>query len=413
MVSITFSSLAIPLQSLTQTTCQAKIGINTLAFPGSRLDQIKISLEHTSPKSPVIFQFTAHKIPEGLASVFGTVDLATGCTQIESHIDQFPTEALDLIARSLGQPTLPFSSFFGPQLNLTASAALTEWSGPLQFELSSPHIRSSLKGKLTAGVLTLSDTFHLQMTLNQTKTGSFSLFSEAPITLEIPPNGFSCRLYPFNVAEMTIPSGCLELGKIYCTNEGDVNTTLGLLKLSQYSQNQNLELWFAPTNFQVTRGILEAERTEVLIASTYQVCTWGNINFVTSWVDMKLGLTASCLKKAFGIEDLPSSYVLQIPVTGPLDDVHVNSSKATSKITALLLWQQKGTLGSMAGGKAGALVGKFVNKALPLPDGGAKAPPAKHPFPWENTPPPKTAPSKKKKISSDESALKQALKLLR
>jgi hypothetical protein len=409
IINITLPALSIPLHNPAQTTCQAKVDIDTVAFGETSLNQIKASFEHTTPTSPIVFHLSAHKVPDGLASLFGNIDLATGQLQFESHIDQFPTEAVDLALHALGKP--PLSPFFGPWMNLTASATFTNWSGPLQFELTTPLTRAFLKGKLTDGVLTLSETLHLQMMLNRIKANTFSLSSEAPVTLQIPPQNVSCRLFPFNAAEMNIPAGRLELGKIYCTNEGDVNATLGLLKLSQSSPT--LELWFAPTDFEVSQGILTADRTEILAARTYQVCTWGNIDFVKSWVDMVLGLTASCLKKAFNIPDLPSSYVLQIPVKGPLDDVHVDSSKATGKITALLLWQQKGVAGSIVGGKAGNLIGKFANQVIPLPDSGAKAPPPKHPFPWENSAEPKPSTSKKKKISAEDSALKQALNLLR
>ncbi len=420
VINMTLPTLLIPYHQLSQTTYQSQLAIDTLAFSGTQLNQIKISAEHTSPQGPLVFQLIA-QAANGSATVNGNFDLASGSTQLKTQIDQFPTEALDIVAHALGQTTLSFSALLGPQMNLTASASLTDWNGPLELELNTPQMRSSLKGTVTAGVLTLNDTFHLQMSL--TKEASQAIFkssfsSNAPLTLEIPPQGFSYPLNPFNPANMTIPSGRLELGKITCHNEGNLNTTLGLLKQSQYSKNQDLELWFAPLDFHLNQGIMDCERTEILLANSYQICTWGNVNFISRWVDMTLGLTASCLKKAFGIEDLPSSYVLQIPMEGPLDDVKIDTSKATSKVTTLLLWQQKSLAGSLAGGKAGALLGKFVNKALPLPDGSAKAPAPKHPFPWESSPPQKSkktssAEPKKKKLTLDEAPLKQALKLLR
>jgi hypothetical protein len=407
--NITLASLYLPLNALLTTTGQATAFIPKLGFANTQLDQIKLSLEHKTSNSPLSFRLSTHKIPEGLASIFGDIDINTGEVKLESHVDQFPTEALDLVQHTLGNP--PLSPFFGPWLNLTASATLHQWSGPLQFEVTSPLTRAFLKGKLTNGQLSLSDTFHLQISLHQMRAGNFSYHSEAPVTLSIPPGNVSCQLFPYNRAGINIPSGRLELGKIYCTNEGDVNVTLGLLKLSQSSPT--LELWFAPTDFAVNQGLLEAERTEILAARTYQVCTWGEVSFVKAKVDMILGLTASCLKKAFGINDLPSNYVLQIPVRGPFHDVHVDSSKAKGKIAALLLWQQKDLAGNIVGGKAGNLLGKFVNKALPLPDSDSKAPPPKHPFPWEAPSEQAPATTKKKKISAEDSALKQAIKILR
>ena len=102
-----------------------------------------------------------------------------------------------------------------------------------------------------------------------------SITAEAPITLEIPSQGFSYPIAPLADAKINIPSGRIELGKLYCHNEGNLNIALGLLKLSQFSQNQNLELWFAPLDFHITNSLMECERTEILIAGDYQVCVWG------------------------------------------------------------------------------------------------------------------------------------------
>lgn len=171
---------------------------------------------------------------------------------------------------------------------------------------------------------------------------------------------------------------------------------------------------------------MDCERTEILISNTYQVCIWGGLDFPAQKVDMVLGLTASCLKIAFGIKNLPDDYVLQIPMKGKMDNVKINTSKATAKIAALLLWQQKAVSGAFGKSSAGAVLGEFMNKLGPLPDIGSKAPPAKRPFPWENGyQKPNTTAKKKKKTSKaevpknkklilpDEEPLKQALRMLR
>jgi hypothetical protein len=65
--------------------------------------------------------------------------------------------------------------------------------------------------------------------------------------------------------------------------------------------------------------------------------------------------------------------------------VKINTGKATAKIAALLLWQQKDLSGAFGKGSGGAALGKFLNKIGPLPDGNSKAPPAKKPFPWDSS----------------------------
>lgn len=432
-IQSTIASLKIPCckenLNLSQLICNADFSIDILAFAdkngtkSTQLHQVQLQLE-----TPFSFKLTASGVPEGAISAQGSLDLNQGNLQLTSRLDQFPTDALDVIFRALGQSSISMATLFGPQVNLSASSSLKQWNGPIKLQLTSSNIRSSLDGTVTQGILTLNDAFHMQMSLTPDLSRVLlnwlnplslsSISSEAPLTIEIPAAGFSYPIHPFVDANIQIPNGRIELGKLYCHNEGNVNITLGLLKLSQMSDT--LELWFAPLDFHVQNGILDCERTEILIASTYQVCTWGTIDFVAREVDMILGLTASCLKKAFGIKNLPENYVLQIPMRGPFDNVKINTSKATAKIAALLLWQQKAISSTLGKGTAGAILGEFMNKLGPLPDGDSKAPPLKRPFPWENSEPSSSkkktsqAPSKKKKlIVPDEQPIKQVLKLLK
>jgi hypothetical protein len=82
-----------------------------------------------------------------------------------------------------------------------------------------------------------------------------------------------------------------------------------------------------------------------------------------------------------------------------------------------MIWQQKGAVGGMVKGPAGKFLSEGLNKLGPLPGGDQKAPPAKKPFPWDS----EAAASKKKTseashkkhIAPEDSALKQALKLIR
>jgi hypothetical protein len=375
------------------------------------LDQIKLHVEHLAKN---LYNFNVSSGTSLAGS--GKLDFEMGKADFDCQLNQFPSDTLDLFLRLFGKSSS--RALFGPQINLKASAAFTNWSGPVNLQLHSQNIRASLKGNLNQGILSLSEPLYAQVGLTPELSQmvfNSTFESHDPISLEIPPGGVTLPIVPFKPAQINIPQGHLELGKIYCHNEGNLNITLGLLKLSQYSQNQSLELWFAPLRFQIQQGVIDCERTEVLVAQNYQVCSWGEIDLNQKEVDMVLGLTASCLKKAFGIKDLPENYVLQIPMRGPIDNVKLDTGKATSKIGLLLLWQQKSVAGALGGGPAGAIAGKFLNKVAPLPDIDTKAPPPKKPFPWEQS-----APDKKRKVSDQrkhmdphEQPLKQVLKFLR
>lgn len=406
---------------------QGKLSADQIVFGGGKVKDLQIQLDHLNPKSPHQFQAQAAVLPQGKLSCQGNWS-PSGSANIHLLLDQFPTAAFDLFASPFKKDLVFLSSLFGPTLNLTLDTRLDQWSGPLKIDLRSANLRSSLRGSLQQGMLTLSDPFHLQFDLNSSsskllfqKINPLSLSSarsEGPITLEIAPHGFSYPLQSFDPSKIQIGTGRLELGKVHCKNEGNIQETLGLLKLSKYHAGDELKLWFAPLDFHIQNGLLNCQRTELLIADSLQVCLWGDVNFPKNSIDAILGLTANALQKAFGIKNLPSDYVLQIPIQGDLADPKIDKGRATARIGALLIWQQKGSAAGMAKGPAGALLGELMNKIGPLPGGDQKAPPAKTPFPWQSE---DHKPLKKKKISSadqkiihpDDSALRQAVKLLR
>ena len=172
----------------------------------------------------------------------------------------------------------------------------------------------------------------------------------------------------------------------------------------------------------VKKGIVDVERADILLAETFDIALWGTINPIKNNVDMTLGLTADCLSKAFAITNIPPDYVLQIPMTGTLSDVKINTGKATAKVAALLAWQQAETAGALAGGSTGALFGHLIGKLGALPLNDKNTPPAKRPFPWEkessaNSNDSKSkegaAKAKKAHIKKEDKPLKQLLKILR
>jgi len=360
---------------------------------------------------------------EGEIQASGSLDLLTLTSQIDATIKQLPTSILDMVARCSLQTECPFSSLFGQDVNVQLSAQIKDATGPLSLNLYSPLSRVSLVGQLEKGVLTLNEPLYAQLAvstplsayllqeLNPLSITSFS--TNNPITLMVAKEGFSVPLFPFIKQEINIPNLRLELGQITCQNEGNVHVTLGLLKSQDLMKNNQLKLWFAPLDAHVQKGVTSIERTEVLVADTYEIALWGNVDLPDDYVDMILGLTAQCLKRAFGIKNLPPNYALQIPMKGPMNDVKINTGKATAKIALLLAWQQKDLAGAIGGGVGGAIVGGFLNKLGSLPDKDANAPPAKHPFPWEEESSPKKKKTSKRSIQKGDKPLKQLFKILK
>jgi hypothetical protein len=343
--------------------------------------------------------------------------------QINASFHHFPTLFLDLFT-----PTLSWSKLFGTTFNATLEADLLNLGGFLTLNLNSPGSRFSMKGEIVNGTLSLSEPLYAQLIM--TPGLSSLLLGEAnplsishlsalnPLTLEIDPRGFSLPLFPFELSNLAVPYARLELGQLTCRNQGNLTVVLGLLRSKLFSKEKNLKLWFAPMDLHIKNGVVDMERTEILVSETFDIALWGKIDFLNNYVDMILGLTSDCLSKAFGIKNLPKNYVLQLPMKGSGDRVEINKTKATAKIAALLAWQQKNLSGAFKGkGPAGAILGDLLGAIGVLPDLDAPSPPPKHPFPWEV----KAAEKDQKKKSSDKKAeikpkdkpLKQLLKVLR
>lgn len=351
----------------------------------------------------------------------GAFDLTHLSTDLNAQLQQFPVLLCDLIARTRGNTNAPFTSLLGATTNATLMAKIQNMTGPVSLKLFSPTTQVNLVGELSSGVLTLNEPLFAQMKI--TKELSEYLIKEVnplsisavaaknPMTLTIDPKGFSVPLFPLIMNQVYIPNGRLELGQVTCLNKGNLNLTLALLK-QKFSNDKQINIWFAPIDFHIKTGICDVERTEVLVSDTFDIASWGSIDLAKRYVDMTLGLTASCLREAFGIKNLPANYVLQIPMKGPMDNVEMNTAAATTKVAMLLAWQHSDVLGGLGGGGVGALAGKFLGAIATLPDKDSKAPPAKHPFPWEEDAEPKKKTSGGKEIDPEDPPLKQLWKIL-
>lgn len=350
---------------------------------------------------------------------------------IELNLDvvQLPTAILDLAAHLRTQGS--FSPLFGDKIDASANVQLEKGSGPVELNVNSPNTRLSVKGAVREGILSLSEPAHAQVVMTKELSDMLlkevnplsisSIASSNPFTLQIDSAGFSLPLHALR--KLSLSHAKIELGQISCRNDGSLQTVLGLLKSKDQTSGDQLRLWFAPIEFSIKEGAVSLERSEILINQTYEIATWGNLDLQSEMVDMILGLTAQCLSKAFAIKNLPSDYVLQIPMRGKLNDVKLDTKSATAKIAALMVWQQSSVLDSSKGGIIGKGFGEFLGRMATLPDRGDPAPPAKRPFPWDkykasgkerkseksNEP----APKKKNRIRKEDKPLKQLLKILR
>ncbi len=401
------------------------------------LQHVECQVERRNLKSPLQFHLRSavEAAKPGLADLKGFIRYPNSDNDNQHHVkvdanfQNIPASLPDLAAVLAGLNPHTFETIFGPALTGSMQADIEAKSGPLLVNVNTPSTRLAFNGYFNKGVLTLQEPLVAQVTM--TKDFSRTLLeqanplsldvvtSEGPMTLTVDKEGFSFPLFPYNLSAAVIPHARIDLGKITCHNKGNLNDLLGLLKLAQFSRDKDLKLWFAPMDISLKDGVIDCQRTEILLADKFDIATWGKIDLNQDRVKAVLGLTAQALKEAFGIANLPSDYVLQLPMKGRIGHVKIDSKKATAKI-ALLLGVQKGA--GLIGGSKGAIVGGLLGGGLAkLPDAGKPVPPAKHPFPWEQggqgSSGQKPALSKKKRKAAikpgKDKPLKQLLKLMR
>ena len=246
-------------------------------------------------------------------------------TSFQVAVKQFPTALLDIL--SSNQESCMFSSLFGNNLSFVADTTLEKLTGPINFNLSSPHIRVAFTGDIRSGMLSLKEPLIAQVELTQKLSSCFlkeskisSIYSNNPVTVSIDSKSFTFPIYPFDPTKINIPNTRIELGQVFCENRGNAGTVLKILRSS--SKGKTVKMWFAPLDMHIKNGVANIERTEILVNDTYQIATWGNIDFPQDYVDMIIGLTAQALQAAFGITKLPADYVMLVSAKCPVGDVN-------------------------------------------------------------------------------------------
>ena len=165
----------------------------------------------------------------------------------------------------------------------------------------------------------------------------------------------------------------LDLGKIRFRNEGELSSVLSFI---HSITDPYFTIWFTPLYFNLEKDILTLKRFDLLVANSYTLSSWGNLDLNKQQADFVLGLSAQSLQYAFGIQGLDDQYVLQIPLHSAKGKVEIDKKKATARITALIAQSQ--------GGFKGKILGNILDAALS--NGGEIAPaPTTQPFPWKDS----------------------------
>lgn len=325
---------------------------------GDRIEQISGSGTTLTDGGKGNFSIDATRLPSNEISV--TFSAA-----------QMPTQAI-LTLLKVSQKLYPL---IGPNFNAKGTALLQDNAGRLDLDLSSSKMQGSIKAKATPEAITLCApftlTFYLTPELTQGLTkGSLSVMSKTPTYLRIDPKGF---FFPRSGAldKIRIEKGSLDLGRSILEH-ANLSLLANLLRADSLTASQ-IDMWLTNTDFSLKKGVLTLGRIDALLADSIHLCAWGTANLTKEQLDMIFGIPADTLTKSLRLKNIPSTYVLQIPVTGPFATPNIDVSTATAKIAMLVAGNQAQKQGGVLGGVA-TILGKASEE---------KSPPPKRPFPWE------------------------------
>lgn len=299
---------------------------------------------------------------------------------IEADVSNFPTAALD---RLLEAKDLLYKGL-GPSLTVKGTARLEGNEGLADFSLSSSNVQASIKAKLSEHAITLLEP--LDAALKLTPELSEAVLSDVnplfltglsannPIYLHLSASDASIPLNPFSLEKLRL-AGSLDMGRVQIRNGPTLASLVSLLKAGSLKDSGQMSAWFTSLDFHIQNGVVYTGRLDALLAGSIHICTWGSIDLLRDRLNMTLGIPADTLRSAFGIENLPQNYVVQVPIRGSTSHPEIEKGAATGKIAALAATQQIPL-------KKKTLLGGLIH-AIAVPKEDPDVPVPKRPFPWE------------------------------
>jgi hypothetical protein len=197
--------------------------------------------------------------------------------------------------------------------------------------------------------------------------------ADNPVKLTIGQQDFDFPIYTPNLANISLGQASLELGKIYFANNGTLAKSLKLLAPSSVNF---LSIWFTPTYFTLSQGVLKMERVDMLVSDHYPFAAWGHVDFLRDRVNMMLGLSGATINKVFNVSGVQNKYMLQLPLRGTLKDASIDKSKVAARVSAIVAQSH--------GGPQGLILGTILDVASGGLTEANPPPPTTNPLPWAN-----------------------------
>lgn len=324
--------------------------------------------------------FFCNGVIENLFTDTGEINLKALSLYAEAKSKRLPASLFCQLVCLSEDTKNRLEALFGETIETDIKAQLRRMNGLVQASLKGKNGRLKLDAQLSNGIMKLTSPFEIEVEVTP-KLGKSILeevlpivsgvvSAQAPVKISIDPKGFSLPIHDFSLDKIQMENATITLGKMIFSDKGDMGDVFDLLKPSSHEQ---LSVWFTPAYLTMHDGILRLKRMDMLMIGRYPLALWGKVDTNKNRVDMRIGLTGVALSQALDV-DLEPDIMMQIPLTGTMQDASIEKAKAAARLSALVAQNQ--------GNAHGLLIGAFLDIA-----GGTLAeekPPAPttNPLPW-------------------------------
>ena len=275
-------------------------------------------------------------------------------------------------------------ALFGEIINTDINIHLLQMHGPLFAKLKGPNGKLTLDAQLNEGSMTLNAPFEAEFAVTPELEKSIIqdvipilngvIGAEQPIRIKIDPASFFIPLKQIELDKIVIEKATIELGKMHFSEKGTLGNVFDLLGRSQKDE---LSVKFTPLYFKMDHGTIKLSRMDMLFMGHYPMAVWGKVNPVKDKVDIRIGITAAALSRAFSIPGLEKDYMMQLPLTGSLSSASIDKAKAIGRISALVAQSHGSPQGTLLGAVLGIASGELLEEPVPSP--------TTNPLPWDLT----------------------------
>jgi hypothetical protein len=336
------------------------------------IEQIHAAVEQTNVQATGITTANGIKgsfIVQGTAVTAEQFDLAFSA-------DSMPTDPFDCLLGFKGDLTAVLGSSF----NIKGSLANHSNEGSFIANLSSVTAQASVQAIFTPTSVTLTAPFSANGPIPlsiRTELAKKGISLKDPVSIQVANDSFYMSR-PFALDTLQISSASVNLGRIAVQKPAKFDSIATFLKMPQLSNPNQLDIWLTPADFSLQDGLVQLERVDFFLAQSLHLCCWGQMDLSKERLSMTLGIPADALAQTGLLSNIPSDYVLQVPVSGTFENPKFDTKTAALQIAGAFASDQVQKVG---GGLSilGDLVGKTVNTITqPNP-----TPPQRYQLPWQ------------------------------